>query len=1039
MRPDLGTRVRRSAVCIAAVILGSLVSGGVVQTAVPAAAAGAQIAPHATGEMDCNGWSPQYASVRPGMKMLCTDPMNPRGRAAGQTGWGDARFYDNGHYVGHDEPSVRFLSSAAGSGNTMTYFTQLPTEPASGTNYAELSSAPWFGLPICDPNSFPFASCTADSDSNAPPSNSCTPGACGGGSAVMELQFYPPGFGPFIDGFSCDATRWCAALTIDSIENSNNCVEPVNFAFLTLDGRPTGPPSPQQANAQTLTPNADTLFFGQGDTLRVDIKDTSSGVMTRVDDFTTGQSGFMVASGANGFMNTDPNFCTGSPFNFHPEFSTAAAANIVPWAALEIGVTATQEIGHFEPCTTLSHPDSASLENFPPGFSDPSLYQTCGGASEVSNNTNNGNGEGACTDLQCSNTTGSNADVGEAAGGTQCNSTLTNGSGNLLCEVSDGYCVPAGSRTVTVGGAAQTWSWPLNGCEMNQFQNGDLDFDGTPYQADWPDGSSAHPTSAKYLGPFDPSGHLYSQLQFESDAPGSMSTCNTSNGSGCAVPPPSPSGTGSAFYPFWSTETSQQPPALHPVSGACAWNFGNDVSGVTTDDFSKDTQYGSSDTGHFRGNVISSPQTNPPGGCTNLTLAQVDPASALRLTPASGNHTQGSTFAVTVTAVDASGSEPATGFTDRVHFASSDGAASLPADYTFSAADGATHTFSVTLSTLGSQTVTVSDVTTGGVTPATGTYGVMQTQQDVFWQDGAGHLEEIWYAGGSWHGPLDLTATFFGGAAPLQSAPSAEMMPDGSQQLVFWTGPGSHLFEAWYSNGWHGPLDLSGAFLGGAVLQSAPSAQVLPDGSQQLVFWQGAGGALTEAWYAGGTWHGPLDLTNAFFGGVSPLQSAPSAQVMPDGSQQLVFWQGNGNHAVEAWYSNGWHGPLDLTSTFLGGAAPLQSSPSATVLPDESQQLLFWQGPGGGLNEAWYAGGSWHGPLDLTAAFLGGVAPLQSSPSATVLPDGSQQLAFWQGPGGHLDEAWYAGGGWHGPVDWTIALGAPPMASAPSAAIEPIF
>jgi len=39
------------------------------------------------------------------------------------------RFTDNGHYIGHDEPSVKFISHAAGSGNTMTYFMKLPRDP----------------------------------------------------------------------------------------------------------------------------------------------------------------------------------------------------------------------------------------------------------------------------------------------------------------------------------------------------------------------------------------------------------------------------------------------------------------------------------------------------------------------------------------------------------------------------------------------------------------------------------------------------------------------------------------------------------------------------------------------------------------------------------------------------------------------------------------------------------------------------------------------------------------------------------------------
>ena len=66
----------------------------------------------------------------------------------------------------------------------------------------------------------------------------------------MEMQFYPPGYVQQFDGFSCDATKWCAALTIDSLECTfgfatcnNNCEEPVNFAYLQTNGVPSGPPN----------------------------------------------------------------------------------------------------------------------------------------------------------------------------------------------------------------------------------------------------------------------------------------------------------------------------------------------------------------------------------------------------------------------------------------------------------------------------------------------------------------------------------------------------------------------------------------------------------------------------------------------------------------------------------------------------------------------------------------------------------------------------------------------------------------------------
>ncbi|QEE26922.1 hypothetical protein FTW19_02220 [Terriglobus albidus] len=79
--------------------------------------------------------------------------------------------------------------------------------------------------------------------------------------------------------------------------------------------------------------------------------------------------------------------------------------------------------------------------------------------------------------------------------------------------------------------------------------------------------------------------------------------------------------------------------------------------------------------------------------------------------------TAGTAQTITVTAKDSGGSTY-TGYTGTVHFTSSDAQAALPANYTFTAGDNGVHTFSVTLKTAGSQSVTVNDVVT---TSATGT------------------------------------------------------------------------------------------------------------------------------------------------------------------------------------------------------------------------------------------------------------------------------------------------------------------------------
>jgi hypothetical protein len=72
------------------------------------------------------------------------------------------------------------------------------------------------------------------------------------------------------------------------------------------------------------------------------------------------------------------------------------------------------------------------------------------------------------------------------------------------------------------------------------------------------------------------------------------------------------------------------------------------------------------------------------------------PATRLELTPDGGIAYSGVPFGVTVTAYDAHGNV-ATGYTGTVTFSSTDGMATLPPDYTFTAADNGTHPFGVTL------------------------------------------------------------------------------------------------------------------------------------------------------------------------------------------------------------------------------------------------------------------------------------------------------------------------------------------------------
>jgi hypothetical protein len=287
------------------------------------------------GDLDCNGYSQIQRPLRP--LMVCADFRNAY----------DERGYDNGHYIGHDEPSIGFISTAPHSGNNIQWEITLPRErPLPATQSFENFATFWFAMALCDPRSFPNGVCVPDSDRNNP---------LEAGSAFLELQFYPPGFSPFIVGISCDRTHWCAALNIDSLEVMSNgrlnprCTEPVNFAFIQKNGVPAGPPGSGSATSATFTPNAQTLLMNQGDRIRITIEDTPAGLLTIVEDLTADRVGFMVASAANGFENTDRDTCATRRFGFHPEYDAAKFGSFVPWAALQANINFAMEIGHFTP------------------------------------------------------------------------------------------------------------------------------------------------------------------------------------------------------------------------------------------------------------------------------------------------------------------------------------------------------------------------------------------------------------------------------------------------------------------------------------------------------------------------------------------------------------------------------------------------------------------------------------------------------------------------------------------------------------------
>ena len=280
------------------------------------------------------------------------------------------------HYVGHDEPSLLFYSNQPGSGNRARYDVVLPRQPSSipinGRSYDfMLHIAPWFGMAMCNPQSWPLhnKTCTPDSDSNIrPASDPNHPGA-----AYMELQLYPPGYVRQFTGGSCDSRAWCAALVIWSLAIdpvtgktlNDACANRIlggleygNFAYVTRNGKPQGPPNPLQFDPiRSGAPDPKrVLFMNGGDRLTITMKDTPAGFRVDFADHTTGGTGSMTASAANGFGQirfAPKSGCDLIPYSFHPMYSTSSPQTRVPWAAHSYNVAFSDEIGHFDWCTDV--------------------------------------------------------------------------------------------------------------------------------------------------------------------------------------------------------------------------------------------------------------------------------------------------------------------------------------------------------------------------------------------------------------------------------------------------------------------------------------------------------------------------------------------------------------------------------------------------------------------------------------------------------------------------------------------------------------
>jgi hypothetical protein len=125
------------------------------------------------------------------------------------------------------------------------------------------------------------------------------------------------------------------------------------------------------------------------------------------------------------------------------------------------------------------------------------------------------------------------------------------------------------------------------------------------------------------------------------------------------------------------------------------------------------------------GDICNAQQATVTAGGKNWVV-QKQWSNALNACVAAGQHpvfqasapasaTSGVAFNLTVTAQNPSSGGTMKSFIGTAHFTSSDGAATLPFDYTFTNSDQGTHVFNVTLNTSGNQTVVATDTVNSAV------------------------------------------------------------------------------------------------------------------------------------------------------------------------------------------------------------------------------------------------------------------------------------------------------------------------------------
>jgi hypothetical protein len=331
--------------------------------------------------------------------------------------------------------------------------------------------------------------------------------------------------------------------------------------------------------------------------------------------------------------------------------------------------------------------------------------------------------------------------------------------------------------------------------------------------------------------------------------------------------------------------------------------------------------------------------------------------------------TVGVPFGFTVTALDALGN-PVVGYTGTIHFTSSDRGATLPADYTFTAADQGVHTFSkgATLRNLGKQSITAVDPSNASVA---GVASVAVSRRDsspflvtgadqgggpdvrvIDARTGAIKFDFLAYDPGFLGGVRVAIADVTGDGIPdIITAPG----PGGGPDIRVWDGITGKLVREIMA---YDPHMTSGVFVAAADLNGDGRADIItgPDqgGGPDIRIFDGASGALLReflaygSYFMGGVRLATGDLTGD---GVPDLVTAPG----PGGEADIHVYDGVSGRLVKEF--------LAYNQAFLGGVYVAVGAVTGDGQPD----IITSPGAGGGPDVRIFRGSD----LALIGEFLG--------------------------------------------------------------------